>query len=100
MDDASTLQLDDVLKAKIVRRARRAWRAFDKGLSKRATRCSDVTATTLRYRIPHAVAGTTGGYSGPRVLVQRERRRRWWAPWTFRDDIIIVSDDTIVIAND
>lgn len=79
-----TEQLPADLREKILRRAERAWALHDAGSGEHVTRVSDVTETTLRYRLSHTLVGTGGPYSGPKIEVRRERIiRRWWNPMTW-----------------
>jgi len=81
-----TLDIPQDLQDKMRRRAERAFTLFDEGSTEHVTRCSDVTQTSLRYRISHNVAGTAGLYSGPKVLIQRIFHitpKRWWNPLTW-----------------
>ena len=61
--------LSDSAQAKIRRRASRAWSAHDDGTKKRFHRITDVTATTLRYRVKRAGFGRR---MGPKVAVGRD----------------------------
>ncbi len=77
------LTLPEELREKIRRRAERAFLGFDAGKNDHITRCSDVARNSLRYRVPHDIAGTEGYYSGPQILVERLFRRKWWNPWSW-----------------
>lgn len=85
------LTLPEELREKIRGRAERAFLSFDAGISGHITRCSDVARDSLRYRIPHSIAGTAGLYSGPLILVERRFRKRWWNPWSWnkKPEIIV-----------
>jgi len=89
----TTLVLDDELRAKIYRRAEQAFKAFDEALPdekpKHITRCWNVQKDRLRYRVSHSIAGTSGPYSGPKIVVERIITRRWYPPWTLKTKIIV-----------
>jgi hypothetical protein len=79
-----TLDIPQDLQDKMLRRAQRAFALYDEGKDEHVTRCSDVTQTSLRYRISHRVAGTSGYYSGPKVLIERIfPKSKWWNPLTW-----------------
>lgn len=61
--------VDEALKRKILRRSARAFKIFDEGGSKKTHRITEVTATTLRYRI--RPASGEGRHGGKKVLVRR-----------------------------
>lgn len=76
-----TLDIPQDLREKMLRRAERAFALYDQGSDEHVTRCSDVTRESLRYRISHKTAGTSGYYSGPKVLIHRVfPKSRWWNP--------------------
>ena len=98
-----TLDIPQDLQEKMHRRAERAFALYDEGSDEHVTRCSDVTQTSLRYRISHKIAGTSGYYSGPKVLIQRIfPKSKWWNPltWGLKPTILVpsqVSDDEHII---
>jgi hypothetical protein len=95
-----TLIIDGELREKIHRRAERAFKNFDEGSDEHVTRCHQVQKDSLRYRISHRIAGTSGHYSGPNILVKRVVSRRWYPPWTLKTNIVIpekVEDEDHII---
>lgn len=65
--------VSDALKKKIIRRSKRAFAAFDAGDSKKIHRITDITATSLTYRLPHASGQALR--AGEKVVVQRVGKR-------------------------
>lgn len=96
------LDIPQDLQEKMRRRAERAFANFDAGINEHTTRCSEVARESLRYRISHKIAGTSGHYSGPRVVIQRIFKKRWYNPlsWLSQPEIIVpakVGDDEHII---
>ena len=91
----TTLTIDDDLRAKILRRAQRAFALYDEGQviegsddpEHHVTRCHKITADSLHYRISHTIAGTEGPYSGPQVVVRRRFKRSLLPPWRLKAHI-------------
>jgi len=69
-------KISDALQKKIARRAKRAFEHFDEGRSKTSHRITEVTATTLRYRLPYTdekgFSDDANYYGSKRVLIERD----------------------------
>jgi hypothetical protein len=64
--------INPVLRDKIERRSRRAWRSHRRGDDRRFSRITDVTDRTLMYRLPGGPSGSANWYGDTKVIVRRK----------------------------
>lgn len=90
----SDIQLDEPLRDKIRRRAARAFEAFDNKpkpcalcghlkdevKSEKFHRITEVTKSSLKYRVRGSLVGKCGSRSGPRVTIRRDKKGRISVP--------------------
>lgn len=68
------------LRDKIRRRAARVFEKFDATGTAKAHRITEVSATVLKYRLNRSVVGGAELYSGPHVMVRRDKLGRVSVP--------------------